>query len=325
MMPSSRRLLLGTLTGAAYGLLLRRLGGDSGSAPEAYLQIMSVSFLLGVPFALGFLTLWHGDPMDGISWKRTLFAPWLSSFLFLAATLVLFWEGLICVVLWLPLTLGLSSLGGLFARLLDRLVRRRSSRMYSLGLMALLPLAAAPLERLKTESVEIRTVRSVIDIRAPREAVWKQIRSVPRIRESEHGFSWVHALGFPRPVEAVIDRDGVGAVRLARFEGNVLFVETVTQWRENELLSFAIQADTRNIPPTTFDEHVTVGGPYFDVLEGSYRLESLGPNLTRLHLSSDQRLSTRFNFYSHLWTEALMKDLQDYILEIVRRRSEGRA
>jgi hypothetical protein len=145
---------------------------------------------------------------------------------------------------------------------------------------------------------------------------------VPRITEAEHGPSWSHRLGFPRPTEAVLEGTGVGSIRYARFEGDVLFVEKVTEWEENKRLSFSIEADTKNIPPTTFDEHVTIGGPYFDVLHGSYWIEPRGPDRVVLHLASDQRLSTGFNFYSQWWTVWLMNDLQSYILRIIKARAE---
>jgi len=58
------------------------------------------------------------------------------------------------------------------------------------------------------------------------------------------------------------------------------------------------------------------------VLNGTYWIEPLGGGRVMLHLSSDQRLSTRFNFYSHLWTEALMANLQNYILRIIKARCE---
>jgi hypothetical protein len=188
--------------------------------------------------------------------------------------------------------------------------------------VALAPFLAAPIESLRTAAAEVRTVHTSIEINASPAVVWREIRSVPTITEAEHSFSFSHLLGFPRPVEALLEGTGIGAVRYARFEGNVLFIERITEWDELRRLSFDIQADTANIPPTTFDEHVTIGGPYFDVLRGTYWLEPLGENRVRLHLSSDQRLSTGFNFYSHLWTEALMANLQEYIIEIIKRRCE---
>jgi hypothetical protein len=118
---------------------------------------------------------------------------------------------------------------------------------------------------------------------------------------------------------------GVGAVRHATFERGVLFVETITKWEPEKDLAFTIKADTAHIPPTTLDQHVTIGGPYFDVLEGEYRIEPSGPGKVILHLSSQHRLSTRFNSYAGFWTDFIMRDTQEYILEIIKRRCEGEA
>jgi hypothetical protein len=42
-----------------------------------------------------------------------------------------------------------------------------------------------------------------------------------------------------------------------------------------------------------------------------------------LHLSSQERLSTDFNGYAGLWSDAVMKTLQKSILEVVKNRSEA--
>jgi len=226
------------------------------------------------------------------------------------------------VILWLPLVWFMSSLGGLLAGILRDLRASDGSKRLCVAAVALLPFLAGPLESLRERETEIRTVHTSIEIAASPAQVWRQIRSVPRITEAEHGPSWSHRLGFPRPTEAVLEGTGVGSIRYARFEGDVLFVEKVTEWEVNKRLSFSIEADTKNIPPTTFDEHVTIGGPYFDVLHGSYWIETRGPDRVVLHLASDQRLTTGFNFYSQWWTMWLMNDLQSYILRIIKARAE---
>jgi uncharacterized protein YndB with AHSA1/START domain len=243
----------------------------------------------------------------------------------MAATIVFHLEGLICVILWLPLVCFMSSHGGLLAGFLRDRPTSDSTKRYCVAFIALLPFVAGPLESLRERETEIRTAHTSIEIAASPAQVWRQIRSVPRITEAEHGPSWSHRLGFPRPTEAVLEGTGVGSIRYARFEGDVLFVEKVTEWEENKRLSFSIEADTKNIPPTTFDEHVTIGGPYFDVLHGSYWIEARGPDRVVLHLASDQRLSTGFNFYSQWWTVWLMNDLQSYILRIIKARAEKAA
>ena len=122
------------------------------------------------------------------------------------------------------------------------------------------------------------------------------------------------------PIEATLSREGVGGVRHASFAGGVVFVETVTVWEPGERLEFTIAADANAIPMRTLDEHVTVGGEFFDVLEGRYRIEPAAAGV-RLHLESRHRVSTRFNVYARLWTDFVMGDIQRSILEVVRDRA----
>jgi uncharacterized protein YndB with AHSA1/START domain len=319
-----RQALLGLALGVVYGLVCRLLFHSSSKPSERSLEwlwaIMSLSFIFLVPLSLGFLVIWFGETKK--NWVGRVFQPWLAGAVFMAAAIVLHLEGFICVILWLPLVWGMSSIGGVLAGVLRDRLASDSAKRYCVAFIALLPFLAGPLESLRERETELRTAHASIEIAASPAQVWRQIRSVPRITEAEHGPSWSHRLGFPRPTEAVLEGAGVGSIRYARFEGDVLFVEKVTEWEENKRLSFSIEADTKNIPPTTFDEHVTIGGPYFDVLHGSYWIEPRGPDRVVLHLASDQRLSTGFNFYSQWWTVWLMNDLQSYILRIIKARAE---
>jgi uncharacterized protein YndB with AHSA1/START domain len=319
-----RQALLGLALGVVYGLVCRLLfDPKTKHEAEAFWAIMSLSFIFLVPLALGFLVILFGESEK--SWLRRVFQPWLAGLAFMAAAIAFHLEGLICVILWLPLVFWMSSIGGVLAGALRDSRAGASAKRYCVAAVALLPFVAGPLESLRERETELRTVHTSIEIAASPAQVWRQIRSVPRITEAEHGPSWSHRLGFPRPTEAVLEGTGVGSIRYARFEGDVLFVEKVTEWEENKRLSFSIEADTKNIPPTTFDEHVTIGGPYFDVLHGSYWIEPRGPDRVVLHLASDQRLSTGFNFYSQWWTVWLMNDLQSYILRIIKARAEKAA
>jgi hypothetical protein len=75
-------------------------------------------------------------------------------------------------------------------------------------------------------------------------------------------------------------------------------------------------------PSTALDEHVAVGGAYFDVLDGTYEVEPLADGSTLLKLKSHQRLSTHFNFYARLLTDFIMSDLQSAIMDVIRKRCE---
>lgn len=324
-MTSQNRLLLsGVIAGIVYGASARLAFGLLHQGPfETVFDLMSIAFLFLVPLVLGFLTVYLGE-REGAPWRwwRRVVVPWAPALVALASALALAWEGLICIMLWLPLFIILSSLGGLAAGLVRRLSRRSGAQPLVLLWALLLPFAISPFEQLLPRSAEHRTVRTAIVIHAPVATVWRNIERVPRIEEREHRFSLFHAIGFPRPVEARLTGSGVGAVRHATFEGGVLFIETITAWETGKRLAFSIHADTASIPAATLDEHVKVGGPYFDVLEGTYEIEPIAPGTVILHLASVHRLATRFNFYSGLWTDLIMRNVQDYILEILKRRCE---
>jgi hypothetical protein len=233
------------------------------------------------------------------------------------------WEGLICIVMFTPIALGASSVGGAAAGVIVRFVRSHRSKDASLVCVMCLPLLLSPFESRFLLHQDLRNVESVIDVAAPPAAVWQNIERVPRIRPAELRSSWSHAIGFPDPVEATLSAEGVGGIRHATFEAGVLFIETVDVWEPEHRLGFSIRAQTDQIPKTTLDEHVTIGGRFFDVLYGEYRLEPLPAVGTRLHLSSRHRVSTDFNWYAHLWTDSVMSDLQRRILFVVKNRSES--
>ncbi|MGH7551768.1 MAG: hypothetical protein ACREMQ_01915, partial [Longimicrobiales bacterium] len=248
-----------------------------------------------------------------------IFAPWVPCSLIVLAAWAIGWEGSICIVMSFPLMLVMSSLGGLVAGWLAK-------RSFGHALVAAaLPFALAPLESIMPRPVSMVTNRSEITIRASAAMVWPQVVQVPTIRDAEQRPALFTALGFPRPVSATLDRDGLGGVRHARFEGNVLFLETITRWEDERRIGFTIEAQTDAIPPTTLDPHVTIGGRYFDVLTGEYELQPLTGGRTRVVLTSTHRLPTTLNPYAGLWAGLVMRSIQRNILEVVRARAESTA
>lgn len=302
--------------GLGYGLFARLVFGLS--ILEGLFEVMSLAFIFGVPVVIGFVSV-YTLPVGYNGARAWLGVPITAGLLTLAGALLLLWEGLICIVVWLPLFVVLASLGGMLAGL----IRKQSDTRHPLVLacVAIVPFVLAPGESAMPTPVYTRVVEDAIEIEASPAAVWREIREVPPISRDELGRSFAHRIGFPRPIEARLEGTGVGSVRHASFEGGVVFVETVTEWEENHALAFTISAE--DVPPTTFDTHVAVGGPYFDVLDGRYVIEPLGPNRVRLRLASTHRLHTRFNGYTRLWTDLFMRDIQQNILGVIRDRAEA--
>jgi hypothetical protein len=224
--------------------------------------------------------------------------------------------------LFLPIALLLSSLGGLVAGSTVRSKSSRTTKNLALGCVLALPFLVTPWEGKILSRNEIRSVETSVVIHASPDVVWHNIERVKEIRTNELPPSWSRRIGFPAPIEATLSLEGVGGVRHASFAGGVLFVETVDAWEPGHRLAFSIHAQTDRIPNTTLDEHVRVGGKFFDVLRGEYVVEQLSNGIVRLHLSSQHRVTTDFNWYARLWTDAIMNDLQTTILHVIRNRCE---
>jgi len=310
--------LIAAAVGATYGVLLQLLARIN--AQELNLA-MSLGFVFIHPFAIGVLTMWCATAEQRRSWLFRIFAPWPVLAVCLLIFVAVGWEGAICLVMVSMVFFPLVSVGGIVAGALMADSDHQDSTRRTLCVIVLaLPLISGLLEERQPLPLEHTTVRTAIVIDAPAEVVWQQIIRVPAIREPLHGF--FYRMGFPKPVEATLSREGVGGVRHAKFERGLVFIETVDVWEPSKRLSFSIASDPNSIPPTTLDRHVTVGGRYFDVLRGTYEIEPLNRNRCTLHLSSDTRVSTRFNFYARPWARFLMRDIQSTILEVIKTRSE---
>jgi hypothetical protein len=317
-----RSLVQSAILGAVYGVLLRVVisgpkWANSNATNSA--SVMTLAFLLLGPIVIGFLTIRQSEAHQTTPVWIWIVLPWLSVTLMMAVTALFAIEGTICIAMALPIAFVLSSLGGAIAGIISR--RRRIARTPTLCL-AILPFLLAPAEATLNAPIQTRTVASEIRIHASPQTVWQNIERVPAISPTELRPTWTHHLGFPRPIEATLSYEGVGGVRHATFERGLTFIETVTTWQPEHRLAFTIKADTANIPTTTLDQHVTIGGRYFDVLNGEYSIEPLANGDVLLHLTSHQRLSTDFNGYAGLWTDAVMQDLQTSILQVIQHRCE---
>lgn len=326
--PTLRMLAIGAGVGLAYTLpmrLLFALVGDTHSGVTVGVAgVMSAAFLFGVPAATGALTVWLAGQSGPVPLRRALLLPWMACGTAVAVAMLTLIEGSICLAMAAPVFLLMGSLGG-WAMWWTQ--RRRQGRpeqgLASLSVAALLPLLWGGAEAQFAVPADTWQVSNVQVISAPVEVVWAQVASVPKIDPSELPPSFAHFIGLPRPIAATLSAPAKGGVRMASFERGLVFREEVTDWQPGKTIAFAIRAE--QAPAEALDEHVVVGGRYFDVLDGRYTLRAIDPQHTEVTLTSTHRLSTTLNGYAGLWTRAIMWDLQRVILHVVAKRCETRA
>lgn len=311
----------GLFYGIIYGLLARGLFALELSE-KPWLPtygMMTLSFMFFVPLVVGLITAYHFDTVTRASKIVVITMP-LFSIIGIILTSVLFgWEGIICALMAIPIFALMSLIGGY----IGVKIFYRQKNKFLISIFIFLPFIFAPVENYFGLSEKIFTEQTVITINSSDRIVWEHITRVSEISEEENKLSLFQFMGFPRPIEALLDTVAVGGMRKAIFDRGLFFTETVTEVIPKKVLAFSIKADPHSTPPTALDEHVMVGGKYFDIMEGRYEIEKVADGKINLHLTSKFRLSTHFNFYSGLWSKLIMRDIQKNILKIIKERCEA--
>lgn len=296
-----------------YGYVAVLLFTNNSSGLEAF----SWSFILLVPYVIGALGITILIRKREVSLKRAILQPWVyCAGIFIVATV--FSPGyLLCVIIGLPIFLPAASSGGVTAWILHQYPK---ATKILLLLMLISPFAAYPVEAQFNKPTSITATHTFVDIDADAAVVWDNIKSISPISELEQSPNWLHWLGLPRPVAASLSYEGIGGVRQASWENGLRFDETITEWEPQRRLSFSVTETSKELLPPPLN---LIDGERFDVLQGSYVIESLADGTVRLHLTTKHYLGTRFNKYGSWWTDQIMRNLQIYILELVKLRAEG--
>ena len=311
--------------GAAYGLAMRLafgllpflnpMGRMSANGPMLWAFVVLVPVLIGI-----YSVCTKREDVPGFG--AMLFSPWVPTLCFVAGTAVLMIEGSICIAMALPIFLFFASLGGVLGWVILKVWRPKQGALNSL---LLLPLLVGYAETRVPLPQEFHRSVASIHIAARPEVVWHFINHATNIRPEEMKGGLAYLIGVPYPLEAVIQPAADGRrVRKLRWAQNVSFDEPITAWEENRFIRWTYDFAPESFPPGALDEHVLIGGKYFDLVDTSYRLtpERHG---TRLEIVVNYRVSTHFNWYSAWWGRVLVDDAAAAILNFYKRRGEAGA
>lgn len=210
----------------------------SATAAIRAFEMYGYSLFIGVPFAGGLIStflLGHNRELRlkdvfGVSSLTGLFS---GVWLFALGT-----EGIICILMSAPLSLPVACLGGLVAASALRLFSSGGGGgKASVGVILPLWLSMIiePGIDLPTELVEVTTE---VEISADAMTVWDAVVSFPEIEEP---LSFPFNIGIAHPTSAVIDGEGVGAIRKCEFNTGD-FVEPITVWEVGRRLEFDVTA-----------------------------------------------------------------------------------
>ncbi|MES2262312.1 MAG: SRPBCC family protein [Pseudomonadota bacterium] len=314
----SSKKIAGILIGAAYGLAFRF--GLAHPDVHPVIGTISAAFLYVCPFSVGAIAvLWGAERGTQITIPRQAGMAISAMALFLLAMFVTFLEGLICIVLVVPVFMAASVVGGLVGGVVHNYGRMNRS---TLPALALLPFLVGPLENLMPPQHSEQSVTNTIHITAPPEAVFDRLADVRNIKPDELGFTFVHLIGLPKPLEAQMNGSGPGSVRTSRWEKHVWFQEVITESDKPRALRYRFVVPKGAIPRAALDEHVEINGEYFELVDGGFTLEPALDGGTDLSLTTRFINKSRLKVYGNLWGSLVLKDFHRSILGLMKSRSE---
>ena len=308
------------LGGMAAGVLLRlAFSGRAGSPWSA----MAGTFIFLAPLVVGMLTVYLAERQYRRSWGYYVAAPVLAVSCFVAGALVVMIEGLICVFVIFPLFAALGAVGGLLMGLICRLSHwpRPRHALHSVGLLPLLvALSGADLPL----PPEFGTTQRSVHIHAPPAVVWDHLLNTPAIPEARMNQAWAMRIGVPAPRGSVMTSTPQGWVRRSQWNKGVYFDEVIQDRVPQRLLRWTCRFHPDSFPPGALDDHVLIGGHYFDLVDTQVRLTPV-PGGTDLQVQTRYRISTHFNAYAGWWVRALLGNFSEHMLQVYKARCEAAA
>lgn len=287
---------------------------------KMHFSMVSSSFLIALPLLTGlFIALFAHINQPSTTFAHIFQLCTQNFIMFIIIAIFLLQEGIICLVMASPILLILLLLGGGIGHILCKIGIRPKS---NLPVMAALPLLLL-LPKPQANTQYSQTHKDII-IDAPVEAVWEQINHINDIKSEELGSHFIYNIGVPKPISGMTVEENNELVRKIYWEKNIHFEEHITEYIPNQKISWKFHFDQTSFPSYALDEHVTIGGEYFDLLKTSYTLSEYGANKTKLGIDIHYRLSTNLNWYAEFWAKTSLNSFSNAVLELYQHRLENK-
>jgi hypothetical protein len=309
------------IIGVGYGILLRVIFGLD--LINALNGVMSFAFAFGVPFVVGAIPPIVFREQESTT-AQELSLSFVTVSLFVLGTGVVLLEGLICMIMALPLFCMSGLFGCLFAQLWLAIFRPKRG-IYAIGFLPFVILAVE--KNFSVPDVDSSVSRS-IEIAAEPMRVWASLADTDIAAQVYDG-TVARFLTIPLPLSGHTRTEDAGApvqrIRRSSWEKSVYFDCLITHWEPGKHMRWTYKFYPDSFPKHAMDDHIVIGGRYFDLKETNYVLEPAqvnGAPGTKLYIQTRYRVSTNYNWYSDWWAQVVIGNFMERSVQHYRDQSE---
>jgi uncharacterized membrane protein YhaH (DUF805 family) len=306
--------VLGIVATAILSILVTALGA-SGLGNYGW------GLFVGIPFFLGLNSVLIYGFHEPRPIGRCLLVSILSTALVGLALFGLAVEGVICLVMALPLAVVLALFGGFIGFLLQQRHQYSPNSLRVVSVVFLLMPGMILLEHFSGEIPALYSVKTSVVIKAPPKTVWSHVVSFAELPPpTERMFR----TGIAYPIRAEISGTGPGAVRHCVFSTGA-FVEPITLWDEPHILRF----DVTSQPPVMHELSLysDLRPPHLENYlvsrKGQFELKSLPDGTTLLEGTTWYQNKFWPAVYWHFWSDYIIHRIHERVLVHIKTLAES--
>jgi hypothetical protein len=231
-------------------------------------------------------------------------------------------EGLICLIMAMPIAVPLAAFGGACGFLVQRRRWSQTGAPAFLSVVLLFVPGVQWTEHAVSTSNPTYMVRSAVDIAAPPEKVWKQVIAFSEIPPPTE---WIFRAGVAYPIRAQILGSGPGAERHCVFSTGA-FVEPIEVWDEPHRLKFSVTANPPPMEEWTPYAHLDTPHLHGFLVSsgGQFLLTPLPNGGTRLEGTTWYRHGLAPAPYWRLWSNVIIHKIHMRVLRHIKEEAETR-
>lgn len=280
-------------------------------------ESFGAGLFLGAPFAFGVALGAVLNLQQRSTATQTVSASLIGLAGFGLVLILMALEGVVCILMALPLGAVLTVLGALFGRALVTGAERAGVP----GVTALLLAVPTGIVLEPPPAPELREVRSSVFVAAEPLDVWDAVVAFPPLAEPDE---WWFKAGVAYPTHAEILGEGVGAVRYCVFSTGA-FVEPITAWEPGRRLAFDVSESPAPLRELSWrDIHPPHLDGYLRSVRGEFRLISRNGG-TLLEGSTWYEQSLGPESYWAFFSDRIIGNIHERVLQHVREVAEERA
>lgn len=304
--------LVAVIAMGAIGALVTYIGVEK-------MGVYGIGVFVALPFCLGLGAVMIYTYKEPRSMRSCILVSLTAVGLIALALFTVAIEGLICILMALPIAVPLALLGGIVGYFIQRR-RDLSARAPSLTmLMVLLPMGFMTIETTVSVEPELSIVTTTTRIQASPSEVWPHLIAFPDLPESRF---WLFRAGVAHPIRATINGEGVGALRECLFSTGT-FVERIDGWEKDKRLAFSVISGAEAMHELTpYDIHPRHLDGYFNPVRAEFTLAANPDGSTTLEGKSWYRNSMWPGPYWRLWSDKILHDVHRSVFDHLKTLSE---